>query len=69
MPVTKIKSRWSGGTLIFETTDGDPLLELDADGTLTLNAAAIVMSDLPTSDPSVAGQVWSNTNVLTVSAG
>lgn len=29
----------------------------------------ISLVNLPTSDPSVAGQVWSNSGVLTVSAG
>ena len=29
----------------------------------------INMSNLPTSDPSVAGQLWSNSGVLTISSG
>lgn len=29
----------------------------------------VILSGLPTSDPNVAGQVWSNSGVLTVSAG
>lgn len=36
----------------------------------TLSASgAVVLSGLPTSDPAVAGQLWSNAGVLTVSAG
>lgn len=36
----------------------------------TLSASGVVtFSGLPTSDPSVAGQLWSNSGVLTVSAG
>jgi len=31
--------------------------------------SVVIISDLPTSDPSVAGQLWSNSGVLTVSAG
>jgi len=31
--------------------------------------SVVILSDLPTSDPSVAGQLWSNSGVLTVSAG
>ena len=31
--------------------------------------SVVIFSDLPTSDPSVAGQLWSNSGVLTVSAG
>jgi hypothetical protein len=31
--------------------------------------SVVIIQDLPTSDPSVAGQVYSNAGVLTVSAG
>ncbi len=31
--------------------------------------SVIILSNLPTSDPSVAGQLWSNSGVVTVSAG
>lgn len=31
--------------------------------------SVVILSDLPTSDPAVAGQLWSNSGVLTVSAG
>ncbi len=31
--------------------------------------SVVIIKDLPTSDPSVVGQVWSNSGVLTVSAG
>ena len=42
---------------------------LTTTGTLTINGTTIVISDLPTSDPSVAGQLYNNAGVLTVSAG
>lgn len=32
-------------------------------------SGTVIFSDLPTSDPSVAGQLWSDSGVLTVSAG
>lgn len=32
-------------------------------------SGVVIFSDLPTSDPAVAGQLWSNAGVLTVSAG
>lgn len=36
----------------------------------TLSASGtVVFSDLPTSDPGVAGQLWSDSGVVTVSAG
>jgi hypothetical protein len=31
--------------------------------------SVVIFSDLPTSDPTVAGQLWNNAGVLTVSAG
>ena len=31
--------------------------------------SVVIFSDLPTSDPTVAGQLWNNSGVLTVSAG
>jgi hypothetical protein len=31
--------------------------------------SVVIIKDLPTSDPSVAGQLYSNSGVLTVSAG
>lgn len=37
-------------------------------GVLTIDGANLILSSVPTSDPSVSGQVWANTNVLTLSA-
>ena len=36
---------------------------------ISATGSVIVFSNLPTSDPSNAGQLWSNSGVLTVSAG
>jgi len=44
-----------------ETTN----ISITYDGTNSV----VILSDLPTSDPSVVGQLWSNSGVLTVSAG
>lgn len=38
-------------------------------GTNLATAGTVIFSGLPTSDPAVAGQLWSNAGVLTVSAG
>lgn len=38
-------------------------------GTLTVNGAAINFSNLPSSDPAVAGQIWNNNGTLSISAG
>lgn len=40
-------------------------ISISYDGTNSV----VIISGLPTSDPSVAGQLWSNSGVLTVSAG
>ncbi len=37
--------------------------------TLTVNGTDVVITGLPTSDPSVAGALYANSNVLTLSAG
>ena len=47
----------------------DTVTTLTTTGTVTINGTTIIISDLPTSDPSVAGQIYSNSGVLTVSAG
>ena len=36
---------------------------------MSINGTTIIISDLPTSDPVVAGQIYSDSGVLTVSAG
>jgi len=36
---------------------------------LTATGTVISLANLPTSDPNVAGRVWSNSGVVTVSAG
>ena len=40
-------------------------ISISHDGTNSV----VIFTDLPTADPSVAGQLWSNSGVLTVSAG
>jgi len=43
--------------------------DLTTTGTVTIDGTTVVISDLPTSDPGVAGQLWNNSGVLSVSAG
>jgi hypothetical protein len=40
-------------------------ISISHDGTNSV----VIIKDLPTSDPTVAGQLWSNSGVVTVSAG
>lgn len=44
-------------------------IELGADVTITVSGTDVVIAGLPTSDPSVAGALWSDSGVLTLSAG
>ncbi len=40
------------------------------EATFTVNAAGhVVLTGLPTADPHVAGAMWTNSSVLTISAG
>lgn len=67
------------GTTNFDAVEADTFTgDLTGDVTaatvtattsLTVSGATVIMSALPTSDPAVAGQLWSNSGVLTVSAG
>lgn len=37
--------------------------------TLTVSGSNVIITGLPTSDPAVAGALWNNAGVVTVSAG
>lgn len=55
------------GTISFEV-NGEAYVSADA-SSVSLAASQIVLSNLPTADPTVAGALWSNSGVVTVSAG
>ena len=42
---------------------------LVAEGGLTVEGAVVIMSNLQTTDPEIAGRVWNDSGVLTVSSG
>lgn len=44
-------------------------VEIPSGGNLIVSASQVDFTNLPTSDPSVAGRLWSNRGVVTVSAG
>lgn len=56
---------------------GGDFLDVESGGAITLGASVavtvsgtnVVITGLPTSDPAVAGALWSNSGVLTLSAG
>lgn len=43
--------------------------DLTTTGAVTIDGTTVIISDLPTTDPGVAGQLFNNAGVLTVSAG
>ena len=49
-----------GGALVFDTSTATKL---------TTTGANVVLTGVPTADPHVAGALWANSNVLTLSAG
>lgn len=63
-------------TKVYRKPGGDEMV-VDRGGKLTLGNASItinaagqaIVAGLPTADPAVAGALWSNSGVLTVSAG
>lgn len=63
---TKVRLKDGGDDI--EIADGGTL-SLGASVTLAVSGANVVITGLPTSDPSVAGALWSNSGVLTLSAG
>ena len=67
-PVTSSISL-AGNTISTNASNAN--LQLDASGTGAIEMIPIIikMANLPTSDPSVAGQLWRSTNDLKISTG
>jgi hypothetical protein len=60
---------YKGSQIFFEgTMTPDPSASPTFTGTVTL-PAVIVAASLPTADPQIAGHLWSDSGVVTVSAG
>lgn len=76
-----VQERTEAGVIILEDRDGNELLRYDpanqkviipAGATLQLNSGCMLQvggEGVPTADPSVAGEVYANSGVLTVSSG
>ena len=56
-------------TLSTLTTNADLTLSANGTGAVAITPAKIMMANLPTSDPSNAGQLWNDSGTLKVSAG
>lgn len=68
-----IRSEGGFQTITKNATTGAVTVTATFGAATTVNdltvADVVIFSGLPTSDPAVAGQLWSNSGVLTVSAG
>ena len=69
-----IQEDQNDGDIIFRSDDGSggttPYLTLDGGDVSTIvNTIKVLMPNLPTSDPSVAGQLWNDSGTLKISAG
>lgn len=64
-------TNFSGPVVSSNGFDGEVGANTPAPATVTdlTTSGTVILSGLPTSDPSVAGQLWNNSGVLTVSAG
>ena len=56
-------------TLSTLTTNSDLTLSANGTGGVAITPTKIMMANLPTSDPSNAGQLWNDSGTLKVSAG
>ncbi len=68
------QTRFSGPVVSDNGFEGDvtgsvTATDLTTTGTVTVDGTTVVISDLPETDPEVAGQLWNNSGVLSVSAG
>lgn len=57
------------GNLTGNVTGAVSATTLTTTGTVTIDGTAVIISDLPTSDPTVAGQLYVTAGALMVSAG
>tara|TARA_B100001093_G_C26594668_1_gene913127 strand:+ start:273 stop:674 length:402 start_codon:yes stop_codon:yes gene_type:complete len=55
--------------LVVNTIKSDDSAQVTVEDGLTINGAVVMMSSLPTSDPSNAGQLYNDSGTLKVSAG
>jgi len=58
-----------GSDLVVNTIKSDDSAQVTIEDGLTVNGAVIMLSNLPTSNPNNAGQLWNDSGTLKVSAG
>jgi len=55
--------------LVVNTIKSDDSAQVTVEDGLTVTGAVVMLSNLPTSDPNNAGQLWNDSGTLKVSAG
>lgn len=63
---TKIYTRQGGSERVYAN---GAKLELGANVSLTISGTNVIITGLPTADPTVAGALWVDTGALKISAG
>lgn len=58
-----------GSDLVVNTIKSDDSAQVTIEDGLTVNGAVVMLSNLPTSNPNNAGQLWNDLGTLKVSAG
>ena len=58
-----------GSDLVVNTIKSDDSAQVTIEDGLTVNGAVVMLSNLPTSNPNNAGQLWNDSGTLKVSAG
>jgi hypothetical protein len=56
-------------TIQSPSSNADLTIDASGTGAVQILTQKVIMANLPTSDPSVAGQLWNNSGVLNISAG
>jgi hypothetical protein len=59
----------SGNQITSNASNADLVLDAAGTGGVSLTTIKVLMPNLPTSDPSVSGQLWNDSGTLKVSAG
>ena len=59
----------SGNQITSNASNADLVLDASGTGGVSLTPIKVLMPNLPTSNPSVAGQLWNDSGTLKVSAG
>jgi len=69
IPLASLTGVSSSGTASIGTSNMDLNLSSSGTGAVKVPSAKVMMTSLPTSDPTTAGQLWNDSGTLKISAG